>query len=95
MTQNSNLLNLIQRPRRVRRTDALRRMIQETQLTVNDLIYPLFVMEGENQKVEVPSMPGSYRYTLDLLLKEVAEAYELIIFNVGVKTPVTRMLAVG
>jgi porphobilinogen synthase len=77
MTQNSNLLNLIQRPRRVRRTDALRRMIQETQLTVNDLIYPLFVMEGENQKVEVPSMPGSYRYTLDLLLKEVAEAYEL------------------
>lgn len=77
MTQNSNLLNLIQRPRRIRRTDALRRMIQETQLTVNDLIYPLFVMEGENQKVEVPSMPGSYRYTVDLLLKEVAEAYEL------------------
>jgi len=77
MTQNSNLLNLIQRPRRVRRTDALRRMVQETQLTVNDLIYPLFVMEGENQKVEVSSMPGSYRYTLDLLLKEVAEAYEL------------------
>jgi porphobilinogen synthase len=52
-------------------------MAQETQLTANDLIYPLFVMEGENQKVEVPSMPGSYRYTLDLLLKEVAEAYEL------------------
>jgi porphobilinogen synthase len=52
-------------------------MVQETQLTVNDLIYPLFVMEGENQKVEVSSMPGSYRYTLDLLLKEVAEAYEL------------------
>ncbi|MGB3402444.1 MAG: porphobilinogen synthase [Microcoleaceae cyanobacterium] len=77
MTNNSNLLNLIQRPRRVRRTDALRRMVQETQLTVNDLIYPLFVMEGENQKVEVSSMPGSYRYTLDLLLKEVAEAYEL------------------
>ena len=73
----NNRLDLIQRPRRVRRTDALRRMVQETQLTVNDLIYPLFVMEGENQKVEVSSMPGSYRYTLDLLLKEVAEAYEL------------------
>ena len=77
MTHPNNLLNLVQRPRRVRRTDALRRMVQETQLTVNDLIYPLFVMEGENQKVEVSSMPGSYRYTLDLLLKEVAEAYEL------------------
>ncbi|MFM6190642.1 MAG: porphobilinogen synthase [Planktothrix sp.] len=72
-----NSLNLVQRPRRLRRTDALRRMVQETHLTANDLIYPLFVMEGENQKVEVSSMPGSYRYTLDLLLKEVNEAWEL------------------
>jgi porphobilinogen synthase len=52
-------------------------MTCETQLTVNDLIYPLFVMEGENTKVEVASMPGSYRYTLDLLLKEVTEAHAL------------------
>ncbi|MGL5081149.1 MAG: porphobilinogen synthase [Microcoleaceae cyanobacterium] len=74
---NPSQLNLVQRPRRLRRTDALRRMVQETQLTVNDLIYPLFVMEGENQKVEVSSMPGSYRFTLDMLLKEVVEAYEL------------------
>jgi len=76
-SENSSALNLVHRPRRLRRNDALRRMTQETQLTANDLIYPLFVMEGENQKVEVSSMPGSYRYTLDLLLKEVAEAYEL------------------
>ncbi|WP_026797393.1 porphobilinogen synthase [Planktothrix prolifica] len=74
---HKNALNLVQRPRRLRRTDALRRMVTETQLTVNDLIYPLFIMEGENQKVEVSSMPGSYRYTLDLLLKEVNEAWEL------------------
>ncbi|MEB3277312.1 MAG: porphobilinogen synthase [Lyngbya sp.] len=74
---NSSRLNLVQRPRRIRRTEALRRMTCETQLTVNDLIYPLFVMEGENNKVEVPSMPGSYRYTLDLLLKEVTEAHAL------------------
>lgn len=74
---HKNALNLVQRPRRLRRTDALRRMVTETQLTVNDLIYPLFIMEGENQKVEVSSMPGSYRYTLDLLLKEVKEAWEL------------------
>ncbi|MCG5056451.1 MAG: porphobilinogen synthase [Limnoraphis robusta] len=74
---NSSRLNLVQRPRRLRRTDAMRRMTCETQLTVNDLIYPLFVMEGENTKVEVASMPGSYRYTLDLLLKEVTEAHAL------------------
>ncbi|NES75967.1 MULTISPECIES: porphobilinogen synthase [Okeania] len=67
----------VQRPRRLRRTPALRRMVEETQLTVNDLIYPLFVMEGEGQKVEVVSMPGSYRYTLDLLLKEIEDAYNL------------------
>ncbi|NEQ40891.1 MAG: porphobilinogen synthase [Okeania sp. SIO3I5] len=66
-----------QRPRRLRRTPALRRMVEETKLTVNDLIYPLFVMEGEGQKVEVVSMPGSYRYTLDLLLKEIEDAYNL------------------
>ncbi|MGD1716078.1 porphobilinogen synthase [Dapis sp. BLCC M172] len=67
----------VQRPRRLRRTPALRRMVEENQLTVNDLIYPLFVMEGEGQKVEVVSMPGSYRYTLDLLLKEIEDAYNL------------------
>lgn len=72
-----SVLHLTQRPRRLRRTTTLRRMVQETQLRVEDLIYPLFVMEGEGQKVEVASMPGCYRYSLDLLLKEVAEAFAL------------------
>lgn len=52
-------------------------MVRETLLTVDDLIYPMFVMEGTSQKVEIPSMPGCYRYSLDLLLKEVAEAFAL------------------
>jgi porphobilinogen synthase len=52
-------------------------MVRETQLSVNDLIYPLFVVEGKVQKVEVTSMPGCYRYSLDLLLEEVAAAFEL------------------
>ncbi len=69
--------DLTYRPRRLRRTAAIRDMVQETDLTVKDLIYPLFVMEGENKREEVGSMPGSYRYTLDLLLKEVQEAYDL------------------
>ena len=70
-------MDLTYRPRRLRRTAAIRDMVQETQLSVKDLIYPLFVMEGENTREEVTSMPGSYRYTLDLLVKEVEEAYSL------------------
>lgn len=72
-----NLSNLRNRPRRLRRNHSIRSMVQETKLTVDDFIYPLFVMEGENKTVEVSSMPGSYRFTPDLLLKEVKEAYEL------------------
>jgi porphobilinogen synthase len=52
-------------------------MVRETQLTVADLIYPLFVMEGSGEKVEVPSMPGCYRYTLDLLLEEIRSVMAL------------------
>ncbi|PMB46427.1 delta-aminolevulinic acid dehydratase [Fischerella thermalis CCMEE 5330] len=69
--------NLILRPRRLRRTATLRRMVRENTLTVDDLIYPVFVMEGKEQKVEIASMPGCYRYTLDLLLKEIAQVYQL------------------
>ncbi|NCS26539.1 MAG: porphobilinogen synthase [Microcystis aeruginosa BS13-02] len=65
------------RPRRLRYTPEIRRLVRETELTVNDLIYPLFIMEGENQKVTIPSMPDCYRYSLDLLLKEVVNAYNL------------------
>lgn len=77
---NSNTdksLNLPQRPRRLRRTQTLRKMVRETTLTVDDLIYPMFVMEGEGQKVEIVSMPGCYRFSLDLLLKEIAEVSQL------------------
>ncbi|MGD1938995.1 MAG: porphobilinogen synthase [Cyanophyceae cyanobacterium] len=72
-----SVVDNIQRPRRLRRTSGLRQMVQETVLTVNDLIYPVFVMEGEGQKQEVSSMPGSFRYTLDLLLEEIKGAYAL------------------
>jgi porphobilinogen synthase len=69
--------NPLQRPRRLRRTATLRRMVRENTLTVDDLIYPMFVTEGKAQKVEITSMPGCYRYSLDLLLKEIAEVSEL------------------
>jgi len=52
-------------------------MVRETQLTVNDLIYPVFVIEGEGEKEEISSMPDCYRYSLDLLLKEVKDVFVL------------------
>ncbi|MEG3881112.1 porphobilinogen synthase [Microcoleus sp. herbarium7] len=76
-SKTSTLLALPIRPRRLRRTPALRRMVRENHLTVDDLIYPMFVMEGEKQKVEIASMPGCYRYSLDLLLTEIAECWNL------------------
>lgn len=75
--EKSAVTALLHRPRRLRRTENLRRMIRETILKVEDLIYPLFVMEGEGQREAVPSMPGCYRYTLDLLLDEIKQVYEL------------------
>lgn len=74
MSSISEHLSLSHRPRRLRRTASLRRMVQENQLSVNDLIYPVFVTEGEKQVEEIPSMPEIYRYSLDLLLKEIADA---------------------
>src|SRR3989344_8511749 len=62
------------RLRRNRRDDFSRRLVRENVLTVDDLIYPVFVLEGENRREEVPSMPGVERLSIDLLLKE-AEAW--------------------
>ena len=55
------------RPRRLRRTEAIRSMTTETTLTANDLMAPVFVFEGKNKKEEISSMPGYYRYSLLLL----------------------------
>lgn len=58
------------RMRRLRRHDFSRRLVAEHQVTVNDLIYPVFVMEGKQGRQEVPSMPGVYRLTIDELVRE-------------------------
>ena len=68
---------IIQRPRRLRRTATLRRLVRENTLAVEDLIYPLFVMEGEELEQEIPSMPGCFRYSLDRLLTEIQIVWEL------------------
>ena len=65
------------RLRRIRRDDFSRRLVRETQLSVNDLIYPMFVLEGNGQREAVASMPGVERLSIDLLLEEAAELVEL------------------
>ena len=61
------------RPRRLRRNDAIRDLFRETNLSVNDLILPLFVVEGKNIKNPISSMPGNDQLSIDLLIKEVRE----------------------
>jgi len=65
------------RPRRLRKNEDIRRMVRETILTVNDLIYPMFVVEGKGVKNEISSMPGNYQLSIDLLVKEVKEVHNL------------------
>lgn len=71
------MINLTHRPRRNRKNAAVRNLVQETTVTVNDLIYPLFLIEGKNKKSEVPSMPGIYRRSPDLLYKEIEACLNL------------------
>ena len=68
---------LQRRPRRNRHTSAIRGLVQETQLSVHDFIFPMFVQEGVSTKIEIKSMPGIYRFSLDELLKEIAEVQKL------------------
>ena len=63
----------IQRLRRLRQHEAFRRMVRETRLTVSDLVYPMFVTEGRDQRREIASMPGQFRLSIDLLVKEAGE----------------------
>ena len=65
------------RPRRLRGTPALRRMVRETHLRVDDLIYPMFVADGKGVRSEVPSMPEVYQLSIDELVKELAEVVAL------------------
>ncbi len=65
------------RPRRMRRTENLRRMIRETSLSVDDLIYPLFVVPGKGVRDPISSMPGQYHFSVDELVREVAKTKDL------------------
>jgi porphobilinogen synthase len=65
------------RPRRNRKSEAIRAMVEETIVTPNELIFPLFLLDGKNQKTEVASMPGIFRLSTDLMLKEIESCLKL------------------
>ncbi|ULA61465.1 MAG: porphobilinogen synthase [Nitrospira sp.] len=67
----------MQRMRRTRETEPLRRMVRETTLTPNDFIYPVFVTEGQGRREPISSMPGQSRVSIDLLIKEALEVKAL------------------
>lgn len=67
----------LSRPRRLRRTDYSRRLVREHQLTADDLIYPVFVLDGKNQRQTVGSMPGVERLSLDLLMPVAEDCVKL------------------
>ena len=69
------------RPRRNRKNSAIRSMVEETKLGVENLIYPIFLVDGNNIKTEVSSLPGNYRLSIDLLIKEVEECIKLGIYT--------------
>lgn len=64
-------LGLTDRPRRLRSNPTIRGMVRETRISADTIIYPIFVVEGDNKKEEIPSMPGQYRYSIDRLGEEL------------------------
>ena len=65
------------RPRRMRRTETLRRLIRETRLSLDDLVYPMFAVPGKKVKKEIPSMPGNYHWSVDMIAEECKRIYDM------------------
>ena len=70
-------MELTKRPRRLRRSEAVRSLVRETNLRVDDLIHPLFVTEGEKTRAPIDDMPGQYRFSVDELVDECRELWDL------------------
>lgn len=69
------------RPRRNRKSEAIRSMVRETNVSLTCLIYPLFLVDGRNKKSAISSMPGIYRWSVDLVIEEIEECLELGLTN--------------
>jgi len=70
-------MEIKRRPRRLRANEAIRSMVRENHVRIDDLIYPMFVMPGENKKIEISSMPGVYNFSLDEFVKALGDVVKL------------------
>jgi porphobilinogen synthase len=68
---------VIKRPRRLRQSANIRKLVRETAVSVDDLIYPMFIVEGKDVKNEIPSMPGVFQFSIDMFLIELEEIQKL------------------
>ncbi|MGA9638864.1 porphobilinogen synthase [Flavobacterium sp.] len=82
----------IHRGRRLRTNESIRSLVRETSLSPSDFMFPMFVAEGENVKVEIPSMPGIFRRSIDLTVEEVKELFALGIRAVNIYVKVSENL---
>ena len=83
---------MLRRPRRNRRNAAIRNMVQETHLQTSNLVYPLFVVDGKNIKEEISSMPGNFRRSPDMILKEIKDCLKLGLTNFMIFPAVKEVL---
>jgi porphobilinogen synthase len=82
----------LQRGRRLRVNESIRSLVRETTLSPSDFMFPMFIAAGENVQVEIPSMPGIYRRSIDLTVKEVKELFDLGIRAVNIYVKVSEDL---
>ena len=82
----------LHRGRRLRTNESIRSLVRETTLSPTDFMFPMFIAEGENVKVAIPSMPGIYRRSIDLTVEEVKEIYSLGIRAVNIYVKVDESL---
>ena len=82
----------LQRPRRLRFNESIRSLVRETTLSPSDFMFPMFIAEGENYKVEISSMPGIFRRSIDLTVDEVKELFALGICAVNIYVKVDESL---
>ena len=82
----------LQRGRRLRTNESIRSLVRETTLSPSDFMFPMFIAEGENVKVAIPSMPGIFRRSIDLTVEEVKEIYALGIRAVNIYVKVDESL---
>ena len=82
----------LQRNRRLRTNESIRSLVRETTLSPSDFMFPMFIAEGENYQVEIPSMPGIFRRSIDLTVQEVLEIFALGIRAVNIYVKVDESL---